>query len=210
MNIVSIAILLLPIISHIIVLIWLLLPILVYWYSHRRRKSRIKKYPATTSGRIIDSRPYLTGYTDEVPMYGTILTYKFNVAGGEYKGQDSPLWGNFKLGSEATIRYNPKQPQESIIWRPATLQEWMPFGFFWLASVLGFAFILFFIGLLSFFYGGKIALYSSEKMGINAFIKFIAFTSLFLFGCLPIILGISVLIDRGFLGQNILWMFWNH
>jgi hypothetical protein len=104
---------------HLGVLIWLFLPIPIYWLTRRWYFAQIRKYPSTTSGRIVNILSYYsTGGEADLP--GTNVTYAYSVGGTEYTGQASVGWIIRERGGEIRVRYNPERPEES---RPDDLRD---------------------------------------------------------------------------------------
>lgn len=192
------------------VLIWLFLPIPICWLVRRWYFSQIRKYPLTTSGRIIDVSYFETHEYDW--NSSTNATYAFSVAGIEYRGHSTLLGTNHKLGDEICIRYNPEQP---ILSRRDDLRDgigvWVVFGILALAIDLGFFVSAISCGLLMLFAGIKLLIRRRLQWQQFAPSAPTLASILFIVLGLPLVaLGVGGLVGGGFLGQNILWALWNH
>lgn len=191
------------------VLIWLFLPFPLYWLVRRWYFSHIRKYPFTTSGRIID-----VSYSD----YGehdwnnvTNVTYAFSVAGIEYRGQDTLLGTNHKIGDEIRVRYNSERPDQS---HRDNLRDrigfWAVLGTITLTIDLGFFVFFISCGLLMLFAGFKLLIGNRLQWQQWATNPIFASILCIVLGLPLVVLGIFGLIGGGFLEQNILWVLWNH
>lgn len=197
-------------IIRLVVLIWLILPIPMYWLVRRWYHAQTRNYPHTTAGRIID-----VAYSDsgEYDWNGvTNVTYAFSVAGIEYRGTATLLGKNHTPGEEIRVRYNAEKPAQSRRDDlPDRIKTWVILGTLGLAIDLGFCVFGIYCGLLLFFAG--IILLIQRRMQWQQFAPSAPiFTSImFIVLGLPLVaLGVFGLIVVGFPGQNILWALWNH
>ncbi len=185
------------------VLIWLVLPFLVYGIS---RAWLIRKFPSTISGRILDVS---YRYGSIIPSW-TVAKYTFDILGSDYSGQATLNGTDHKPGEEVLIRYHPKRPQESIIDRPPSTREWMVIGLFVLALDLGYAVFAVFVGLFCLLVGIFYALRRLPNLQLTQR-RTILYALLCVLTGLPFVaMGVYGLIVDGFLAQNILWMLWTH
>jgi len=191
------------------VLIWLFIPFPICWLVRRWYFSQIRKYPFTTSGRLIN-----VSYSDygELDWNGvTNVTYAYSVSGIEYRGQGTLLGTNHKLGDELRVRYNSERPDQS---RRDNLRDrigfWAVLGTLTLAIDLGFFVFVISCGLLILFAG--IRLLMGHQLQRRQWVTSPIFASILciVLGLPLVALGFFGLIVGGFLGQNILWVLWNH
>jgi len=181
-------------ISRLIVVIWLFLPIVVYLLSRLWRNYLDKKFPIITLARTVTTTQ--------------TVTYTYSVMNRDYTSQGSLLWGNTRPGDPIPIRYNPKRPEKSVIWLPTPTSVWIISALLWFASVLGIYFVITAIGLLFITPAVLMARWSnSVQRGIAIF----SALSFFIAGLMIIAFAmITLIVDSGFINQNILWVLWNH
>jgi hypothetical protein len=169
--------------------------------------------PAITTGRISDVYSYTKTNPDGSKSNELDISYTFNVAGTDYTGWHNPLWGTFKIGDKVNIRYDPKKPSDSEIWRPGKPLEWTVVTIIWLTWVLGTSFFVTLIG-VSFMIGAGWSIKHAKgfiKQGVLGIIVLVALAIfLLIFGFLSIEMAIDILRHCGFAGQVWLWTVWNH
>ena len=194
-------------ISRIGVILVLSIPVLVYVITRFRRNRLVRIFSSITSGKIIDSWSTQNGSTASRQPRQTFFSYQFSVDGFMYTGEDSPTWGKLKAGDETTIRYDPNEPEASMIWPPEAARDWLWLGIFWLPVVLGGDWILIALGVGCLYLGGIFL--PRRGVEIDRLTKFVSIVSLILFGLFMLVLGITSLVESGFLAQNFLWALWN-
>lgn len=198
-------------IARLAVLIWLFIPIPVYWMVRRWYIAQIRKYPSTTSGKIVDILGYWST-VGEVEQAGTTVTYTYTVLGTEHKGQASVGGIIREPGREIQIRYNPKRPEES---RLDDLRDKVGgtafLGIIWVLADLGYLFFIISAGLVCLFAainaaGHRVPQFAQWTPFRTTLVSFL----LALMGLPFVAIGVYGLIVDGFLAQNLLWMLWNH
>lgn len=196
-------------IARIGVVIWLTLPVMTYAAFRYRRNDQLRKYPAFTTGKVVEAI-WKPGYGEDNPGY-TSISYRYILSGNEHTGQGEISGGGLKPGDEIQIRYDPAQPQVSILWRPTTRTTWVTLGLVWLAISTGYAGVAIMLGLFFISFAVRLALRHSASLKSTSLAKIIiAIIVLTLLGLPFVVAGFSVLIQDGFLAQNILWALWNH
>lgn len=194
-------------ISRIGVILLLLIPVLVYIITRFRRIHLLIKYTSITSGQIIEAWTTPSGISEKGQTLRTIFRYQFHVDGGMYMGIDTPAWGKLKAGDKTAIRYDPHQPEDSILWPSTKATDWLWLGYLWLPLVLGGDWILIALGLGCIYLGGIFL--PRRGVEIDRSTKLVSIVSLILFGIIMLVLGITDFVESGFLAQNFLWSLWN-
>ncbi len=199
--------------SRIAVIFWLILPILVYAAKRFLDWVTLKVHPDITTGRITEAYTYTKTNPDGSKWNDIYISYTYTVGGADYTGTHDPLWGRFKEGDAVNVRYNPKEPSDSELWRPGRPLEWMIVSLFWLTWVLGTSFFVALIGVCFIAGGGWCIKYVKRffEQGVLGIIVLIALVLfLFFFGFLFIEMGVDVFRNCGYAGQAWLWTVWNH
>lgn len=194
------------------VLIWLFLPIPIYGLIRSWYYAQIRKYPSTTTGKIVEIVSY--GGSGEYDAVGnTTVTYTYSVEGTDYTGRATIGGRHHKPGQEMPIpsRYNPNRPEESrLADLGGIVRGWVLLGLFVLSIDLGLCFFIVFIGLLCVLAGVTIAQRGSPQLRLTPLRKILYSIFCILIGLPLVIIGFYELMITGFPSQNILWALWNH
>lgn len=187
------------------VIFWLFLPVLVLILYRLWRSSRLNKYSSTRTAQVTEVS-YSRDSSAEASR--AHLTYAYRVMGIDYTGETNLQGREHKPGEEIEIRYNPVQPEQSIVWKPVKRNDWIILALMWLGVSLGLDFMLMFIGL------GVLLLTLGKRRTVQTGLKEAGYPSSIMVvivfsGMLMLVMGIFVLIIAGFMSQNILWNIWN-
>jgi len=144
----------------------------------------------------------------------TNVIYSFTVADTEYTGRATLYGRHHKTGQVLPIPicYNPNRPEESRLDNLRdVVRGWVYVGLFVLSIDLGVSFFPIYLGLICLFVGfqsvrGRL----TTMMQISERRRLFLLLMCILMGLSLIAIGVYMLMDDGFLSQNILWAIWNH